>query len=46
MKFPTFDLNMYWHHRYHADSALTWLRESLVELFGSQEGKRGRKRGA
>ncbi|MPS27759.1 LysR family transcriptional regulator [Pigmentiphaga sp.] len=43
VKFPVFDLNMYWHHRYHADPALTWLRESLVELFGSKEGKRGRK---
>lgn len=33
MKFPEFDISLYWHQRYNQDPALIWLREAFTELF-------------
>ncbi len=30
---PDFDINQYWHERYHFDPAGQWLRKSVAELF-------------
>lgn len=40
IKFPEFDISMYWHHRYHQDPALLWLRDAMVSLFATDR-KRG-----
>jgi DNA-binding transcriptional LysR family regulator len=32
INFPTFEISMYWHARYHNDSALVWLRETFASL--------------
>lgn len=31
--FPRFDVKLYWHRKSHADAALRWLRETIVERF-------------
>ncbi|MBY4594801.1 LysR family transcriptional regulator [bacterium BD-1] len=35
IKFPSFDLKMYWHRRFDDDPALAWLRQLMVQLFGA-----------
>lgn len=35
IKFPSFDLKMYWHRRFDDDPALAWWRQLMVQLFGS-----------
>jgi len=32
IRFPTFDIAMYWHARYHKDPALVWLRDTVAGL--------------
>ncbi|MES2878189.1 MAG: LysR family transcriptional regulator [Pseudomonadota bacterium] len=33
VRFPTFDVCMYWHQRFHQDPANVWLRDGLLRLF-------------
>ncbi|MFT4226744.1 LysR family transcriptional regulator [Micropruina sp.] len=33
VRFPAFDVCLYWHQRFHQDPASLWLREGLVGLF-------------
>jgi DNA-binding transcriptional LysR family regulator len=33
LKFPAFDICMYWHRRFHQDLALAWLRDTFTKLF-------------
>lgn len=33
LKIPPFQVNQYWHRRYHADPANRWLRENFARLF-------------
>lgn len=33
VRFPTFDVCLYWHQRYHQDPACTWLRKGFEQLF-------------
>jgi DNA-binding transcriptional LysR family regulator len=35
LKFPAFDICMYWHRRLHQDPASGWLRKTVFGLFGS-----------
>lgn len=35
VKFPAFDVCMYWHRRFDKDPASMWLRDTTVSLFGS-----------
>lgn len=35
VKFPEFDISMYWHQRYHQDPGLLWLRDAMVSLFAA-----------
>lgn len=34
LKFPMFDICMYWHRRFHQDPASGWLRDTMMRLFG------------
>lgn len=34
VRFPSFDISMAWHRRFHNDPAGIWLRSVLLELFG------------
>jgi DNA-binding transcriptional LysR family regulator len=36
MKVPAFDVTMAWHTRFHRDPAVSWLRETFVELFAQR----------
>jgi DNA-binding transcriptional LysR family regulator len=36
LKFPAFDIRMYWHRRFHQDPASGWLRKTVSDLFGSK----------
>jgi molybdate transport repressor ModE-like protein len=38
---PLFDIRMYWHERYHYDSANRWMRRILVNLYGSENRRKG-----
>jgi DNA-binding transcriptional LysR family regulator len=31
--FPSFDIRIYWHERYHRDPAVRWFRKAFVDLF-------------
>ncbi len=33
VKFPAFDICMYWHRRFHQDPASSWLRNTVEDLF-------------
>ena len=35
VRFPDFNLCLYWHQRFHQDAANVWLRSVFMELFGS-----------
>ncbi len=35
LKIPAFQVNQYWHRRYHRDPANRWLRAHFVRLFGA-----------
>jgi DNA-binding transcriptional LysR family regulator len=39
LKFPAFDICMYWHRRFHQDLALGWLRNTVMDLFGSKSAR-------
>lgn len=39
LKFPAFDVGMYWHQRFHQDPALAWLRTTIIDLFGSRSAR-------
>jgi DNA-binding transcriptional LysR family regulator len=34
VRFPSFEVSMVWHRRFHSDPAVVWLREILSQLFG------------
>jgi DNA-binding transcriptional LysR family regulator len=36
LKFPAFDVSMYWHRRFSQDSASGWLRNTIKNLFGKK----------
>ena len=36
LKFPAFDICMYWHRRFHQDLASVWLRNTILDLFGGR----------
>jgi molybdate transport repressor ModE-like protein len=38
---PPFDIHMIWHERYHHDPANRWIRRILVNLFGSENRRKG-----
>jgi molybdate transport repressor ModE-like protein len=38
---PPFDIRMYWHERYHHDHANRWMRRILVNLYGSENRRKG-----
>jgi molybdate transport repressor ModE-like protein len=38
---PPFDIRMFWHERYHHDPANRWMRRILVNLFGSENRRKG-----
>lgn len=33
LRIPPFQMNLYWHRRYHRDSANQWLRNGFAKLF-------------
>lgn len=35
VRFPAFEVSMYWHRRFHQEPASIWLRNVILELFGS-----------
>jgi DNA-binding transcriptional LysR family regulator len=40
VRFPAFDVRMYWHRRFHQDPASIWLRQTVVDLFGDKTANR------
>lgn len=36
LKFPAFNVCMYWHRRFNQDSASIWLRNTIMNLFGNK----------
>jgi len=36
LKFPAFDICMYWHRLFHQDLASVWLRNTILDLFGGR----------
>jgi DNA-binding transcriptional LysR family regulator len=36
LKFPAFNICMYWHRRFHQDPASGWLRNTIMGLFGGK----------
>jgi DNA-binding transcriptional LysR family regulator len=39
LKFPAFDICMYWHRLFHQDLASVWLRNTIMDLFGSRSAR-------
>ncbi|HEY8553175.1 MAG TPA: LysR family transcriptional regulator [Burkholderiales bacterium] len=37
IEIPSFDVAMYWHERFHADPAIAWMRQQLLELYAEHE---------
>ncbi len=40
LRFPAFDISMYWHRRFHQDPPSCWLRNTFIELFETPKGAR------
>ena len=40
VRFPAFDVCMYWHRRFHQDLASVWLRNTISDLFGDKTANR------
>jgi DNA-binding transcriptional LysR family regulator len=43
LKFPAFDISMYWHRRFHEEMALAWLRHTIMGLFGTNSDRASQK---